>query len=182
MNLEYISRLVFDMFKIPVFLFGKKGEMILEHSIHFQHNLFDFSKEAIVNQLFSEDHKLDFPVFSSTTYLGNFFTINIRMGEEFHGKIMVGPVLFSKVPKELIKGIINDFHLNVNKEELIHYYDSLPVYSHLDFIHLSTILFYMIYQQELDVVNILQNNKLIGRKRMEIEKPDVHVSERRQER
>lgn len=181
MNLEYISRLVFDMFKIPVFLLGKNGEMILEHSIHFQHNLFDFSKEALLNQLFSDGHKLDFPVFSTTAYLGNFFSINIRMGEEFHGKIIVGPVLFSNVPKESIKGIINDFHLNVNKEELIHYYDSLPVYSHLDFIHLSTILFYMIYQQELDVVNILQNNKLLGRKRMEIEQPDVHVSERRQD-
>ncbi|MBT2723920.1 MULTISPECIES: helix-turn-helix domain-containing protein [unclassified Bacillus (in: firmicutes)] len=181
MNLEYISRLVFDMFKIPVFLLGKNGEMILEHSIHFQHNLFDFSKETILNQLFSEGHTLDFPVFSTTAYLGNFFSINIRLGEEFHGKIIVGPVLFSNVPKESIKGIVNDFQLRVNKEELIHYYHSLPVYSHLDFIHLSTILFYMIYQQELDVVNILQNNKLLGRKRMEIEQPDVHVSERRQE-
>jgi YSIRK-targeted surface antigen transcriptional regulator len=181
MNLEYISRLVFDMFKIPVFLLGKNGEMILEHSIHFQHNLFDLSKKAILNQLFSEGHKLDFPVFSTTAYLGNFFSINIQMREEFHGKIIVGPVLFSNVPKESIKGIINDFHLNVNKEELIYYYDSLPIYSHLDFIHLSTILFYMIYQQELDVVKILQENKLLERKEIKIRQPDVHVSERRQE-
>lgn len=179
-DLEYICKLAFDTFKIPVYLLDKNGEMILEHSINFKHNLFEFSKEAILNQLFTEDHKLDFPVFSGIVYLGHFSSFNIRFDEEFHGKIIIGPVLFTILPKESIRGIINDFHLNLSEEALLDYYHSLPLFSYMDFINLNKVLFYMLYQQKLDTVDIIKNNKLYEKNWVEIQ-PDVKVSEQRQE-
>jgi AraC-like DNA-binding protein len=179
-NLEYICDLSFNIFKIPVYLVDKHGKLIFEPSINNSNPHPFYSKEAILQQLFSENDTLPKPIFSEVAYFENFFSINIVYGDQSNGKMIVGPVLFTKVLEESIIGVINDLGLKISPEEMEYYYRSLPVVSQLDFIHMSLALYYMLYQQQLDVVDIHQTNLTRGKTPSQIEQPDIYLSEQRQ--
>ncbi|WIY59474.1 helix-turn-helix domain-containing protein [Bacillus arachidis] len=179
-DLYYICKLVFDMYKIPIFFLDKKGDVAFELSRNFQHNPLYTSKEEIFRQLFKEENFYRFPVLRETSCLENYFSINLRSNDQLSGNIIVGPVLYSRLSEVSIKGIINDLHLKINKDEMVRYYHSLPVLSNLNFLNLSMVLYYMLYQQKLDMVDILQKNMLLEKEKFEVEQPDICISEHRQ--
>lgn len=179
-DLNYICKLVFDMHKIPIFFIDNKGELIFELSRNFQHNPLYPSKEKVFRQLFKEENFCRFPVLRETSCLENFFSIHLHSNDQLNGNIIVGPVLYSRLSEVSIKGIINDLHLKVNKDEMVRYYHSLPIVSNLNFLNLSMLLYYMLYQQKLDMVDILQKNILLENEKFEIEQPAIHISEQRQ--
>ncbi|PGB05242.1 helix-turn-helix domain-containing protein, partial [Bacillus toyonensis] len=109
-----------------------------------------------------------------------FFAIHLRLNDQISGNIIVGPVLYSRLSETSINGIVNDLQLKINKEEMIRYYRSLPVLNNMSFLNVSLVLYYMLYQKQLDIADILQKNMLIKKAEFEIEQPDVHISEQRQ--
>lgn len=179
-ELEYVCKLVFDMYKIPIFFIDHKGNLVYELSHNFQHNPLYSSKEEIFSQLFWEDKPYHFPVLRETSGIENFISINLRSFDQFYGNIIVGPVLYSMLSEVSIKGIINDLHIKINYDEMVQYYHSLPILSNLNFLNMSMVLYYMIYQQKLDMVDIIQKSVLLEKGKFEMEQPDRHISERRQ--
>ena len=179
-DLYYICKLVFDIHKTPIFFINNKGDLAFEISPNFQHNPLYSSKEALFNQLFRGNPPYTFPVLEETAFLENFFSINLRLNDQLSGNIIVGPVLYSRLSEISIKGIVNDLQLKIDKEEMIRYYQSLPVLSNLKFLNISMVLYYMLYQQKLDVADILQKNILLKKDVFEIEQPDIQISEQRQ--
>ncbi|MFK4310495.1 YSIRK-targeted surface antigen transcriptional regulator [Bacillus sp. RC240] len=179
-DLYYICKLVFDIHKTPIFFIDNKGDLAFEISHNFQHNPLYSSKEALFNQLFKGNPPYTFPVLEETAFLENFFSINLRLNDQLCGNIIVGPVLYSRLLETSIKGIVNDLQLKINKEEMIRYYQSLPVLSNLQFLNISMVLYYMLYQQKLDIADILQKNILLKKDDFEIEQPAIHISEQRQ--
>ncbi|QWU45662.1 helix-turn-helix domain-containing protein [Bacillus sp. NP247] len=179
-DLYYICKIVFDIHKTPIYFLNNKGDLAFEISSNIQHNPMYSSKEAILNELFKEQPPCTFPSLEETAFLENFFSINLRLNDPLSGNIIVGPVLYSRLSETSIKGIVNDLQLKTDKEEMIHYYQSLPVLSNLQFLNISMVLYYMLYQQKLDIADILQKNILLKKDDFEIEKPDIHISEQRQ--
>ncbi|MGH1160552.1 helix-turn-helix domain-containing protein [Bacillus mycoides] len=179
-DLYYICKLVFDIHKTPIFFIDNKADLAFEISPHFQHNPLYSSKEVLLNQVFRENPPYTFPVLEETAFLENFFSINLRLNDQLSGNILVGPVLYSRLSETSIKGIVNDLQLKIDKEEMIRYYQSLPVLSNLQFLNISMVLYYMLYQQKLDIADILQKNILLKKDDFEIEQPAIHISEQRQ--
>ncbi|MBE7150466.1 helix-turn-helix domain-containing protein [Bacillus mycoides] len=179
-DLYYICKLIFDIHKTPIFFIDNKGDLAFEISSNIQHNPLYSSKEALFNQLFSGNPPYTFPVLEETAFLENFFSINLRLNDQLSGNILVGPVLYSRLSETSIKGIVNDLQLKIAKEEMIRYYQSLPVLSNLQFLNISMVLYYMLYQQKLDIADILQKNILLKKDDFEIEQPAIHISEQRQ--
>lgn len=179
-DLYYICKLVFDIHKTPIFFIDNKEGLAFEIAPNFQHNPLYSSKEALLNQVFRESPSFTFPVLEETAFLENFFLINLRLNDQLSGKIIVGPVLYARLSETSIKGIVNDLQLKIDKEEMIRYYQSLPVLSNLQFLNISMVLHYMLYQQKLDIADIVQKNILLKKDDFEIEQPDIHISEQRQ--
>lgn len=179
-DLYYICKLVFDIHKTPIFFIDNKGDLAFEISPNFQHNPLYSSKEDLLNQLFKENPPYTFPVLEETSFLENFFSISLRLNDQLSGNIIVGPVLYSRLSETSIKGIVNDLQLKIDNEKIIRYYHSLPILSNLNFLNVSMVLYYMLYQQKLDVADILQKNILLKKDDFEIEQPDIQISEQRQ--
>ncbi|PDY53313.1 PocR ligand-binding domain-containing protein, partial [Bacillus cereus] len=129
---------------------------------------------------YKEQPSYTFPSLVETAFLENFFAIHLRLNDQISGNIIVGPVLYSRLSETSINGIVNDLQLKINKEEMIRYYRSLPVLNNMSFLNVSLVLYYMLYQKQLDIADILQKNMLIKKAEFEIEQPDVHISEQRQ--
>lgn len=179
-DLYYICKLVFDLHKTPIYFLTNKGDLVFEISSNILHNPMYSSKEAILNELYKEQPPYTFPSLVETAFLENFFAIHLRLNDQISGNIIVGPVLYSRLSETSINGIVNDLQLKINKEEMIRYYRSLPVLNNMSFLNVSLVLYYMLYQKQLDIADILQKNMLIKKVEFEIEQPDVHISEQRQ--
>ncbi|PHD70513.1 helix-turn-helix domain-containing protein [Bacillus toyonensis] len=174
-DLYYICKLVFDIHKTPIYFLTNKGDLAFEISSNILHNPMYSSKEAMLNELYKEQPPYTFPSLVETAFLENFFAIHLRLNDQISGNIIVGPVLYSRLSETSINGIVNDLQLKINKEEMIRYYRSLPVLNNM-----SLVLYYMLYQKQLDIADILQKNMLVKKVEFEIEQPDIHISEQRQ--
>ncbi|MEH7491277.1 helix-turn-helix domain-containing protein [Neobacillus niacini] len=175
-ELDYICKLLFTTYKIPITVIDSKGNILVECLGNVRPNPLSSSKIELLEQSILEDEYQRFPVFQSTKILENYFSIQFPSNE----LILVGPVLYSKLLDETINGLIQDLHLDIHKEQMVQYYQSLPVISNLNFINMSMVFYYMLFQRQLDLVEIVQMNKQLERDKVEIEDPDVMISEQLQ--
>lgn len=174
-KIDYICKLLFNTYKIPISFFDTNGNLVVEQSLKEQpHHL--FPKIDLYRQLITVDEYYPFPIFKTTTNLENYFLIQLPT----EGNILVGPVLYAKLPEDSIKGVIHDLHVKGNMDEMIQYYQALPVLSNLNFINMSMVFYYMLFQQQLDLVELLQKNKQLENEKVEMDQPDVEIAERRQ--
>lgn len=179
-ELNYICKLLFTTYKIPMYVIDDKGNLVLEFSGNLLPNPLLPSRMDLLGRLMLKDEYYPFPVFQSTTNLENYFSIQFPLNSQLNGIIFVGPVLYSRHPDETINGLIHDLQLNINKEQLVQYYQSLPVISNLNFINMSMVLYYMLFQQQFDLVEIVQNNQHLEKEKIKIETPDIQISEQLQ--
>ena len=179
-DIEYICKLAFNMYKIPVYFYNNRGDLVFDTAPNSLHNPLYPSNSAIIAELFSGTGLHDFPVLKETKYLEKFFSISIHSNHQFSGNIIVGPVINFRMTEETINGTLRDMQISINKEEMVRYYTELPIISNFNFINMSMVIYYMVYQQKLELVDILNNNEGVEKKRLEIEPPDFQITEGRQ--
>jgi AraC-like DNA-binding protein len=185
-DLGYICQLMYDSFHIPVFFINEQKKLVFEFDVSFKHNPLYSSKELMLGQLYDQNEPYGFPVFQTTEYLERFCGIRIYDQNEYRGKVIVGPTINSVFTEEMLTPILSEAlgKMRIEKEgEMIlrDYFQSLPVISHLKFIQLSMHLYYMIYQQKLDIPSIIQNNKAYESITLTTEDPSISISNRRQD-
>ncbi len=179
-DIEYICKVMFNSFKIPVYYFDKNENLLYEASSNLLNNpVYPLNKDDII-QLFSETKQHLFPVHMDSIYLEKFFSINIYLKDQFNGSIIVGPVINFKMTEGTINGIYKDLYLKVRKEEMVHYYDQLQIMSNFEFFNVSMLLYFMIYDKKLELVDILQKNEQIEKQRVDKEHAAIHITEQRQ--
>ncbi|MBD1382970.1 helix-turn-helix domain-containing protein [Metabacillus arenae] len=179
-DLEYICKLAFNLYKIPIYFFDNKGNLKHKISTNFTSNPLFSSNEDIIVQLFSGTNLYHFPILKESAYLEKYFSINLYSNNQFNGTIVVGPIMNFRMTEETINGIFKDLKIKVSKEEMVCYYNQLPIINNFEFINMSMVLYYIIYQQKLDLVEILKKNEQLEEKRIEIEQSDTQITERRQ--
>jgi len=179
-ELEYICKLVFNLYKIPVYLFDQKEKLIYEESLGTPFNPVYPPNKALLNQLFSETKHYQFPILKETVYLEKFFSINLFANNQFNGNIIVGPILNFKMTTETIDGIFRDLDINVSKEDMVQYYNQLTVLNNFDYINMCMVLHFMIYHKKINMVDILEKNEQLEKKRIELENVASHITEQRQ--
>ncbi|WP_176550437.1 MULTISPECIES: helix-turn-helix domain-containing protein [unclassified Bacillus (in: firmicutes)] len=156
-NIEYICRLVFESCKVPVTFFNQNDEIVIEFpKPPIQNPIISDKKERFI-QLICTDAPSDFPVLKTTNYLENYLIITLPTGS-----FIAGPCLYKAISDDLITGILNDNNLsNMYKNVLISYYQQLPTMSQIKFMHTGLLIYYMIFQQKLDVGEVIQKNVLV---------------------
>ncbi|MEH6944056.1 AraC family transcriptional regulator, partial [Bacillus sp. JJ722] len=180
-DLEYICKLMYESFKVPVFYLDKEGEIIFDFSSNYKHTSLYVSKKNLLHQLFHCDNPHEFPVHVTTNYMENYFSISLKDKNLYKGTIIVGPSIHTEITKEMIKGLLIEYNISKNETDIIHYYQSLPIISHLQFIYMSMHFYYMIYNEKLDISSILQQNKSLVKIPLEITNANVTILQRRQD-
>jgi AraC-like DNA-binding protein len=177
-ELNYISTLLFNTYQIPISFIDNNGNLQFElcHR-NMSNQLYPF-KTDFLEQLIQKDNYYPFPVFRSTG-IEHYFSIQLPENTQLNGLIIVGPVTYSKLTEEIIYGLINDFPINIKKDEIIQYYKALPILSQFNFINMSMVFFYMLFQQQLDLVELFQKNKQLATKKIEVEKQYILIAEQR---
>ncbi|MGH0516726.1 AraC family transcriptional regulator [Bacillus cereus] len=159
-DIRYTCHLIYQTFKIPIRFLDKDKNIVYECSSKNMFSPFLVSKEVQLNELFNDNIPQNFPIIISNEYYENFIIIHTRSKGCNDGTFIVGPSICSELLPTQIGGIINDSNLIINKEEVGKYYDSLPIIKNLTLIHVSVLLYYLIYKKKLDVTTVQQKNNL----------------------
>ncbi|MBM7570570.1 helix-turn-helix domain-containing protein [Aquibacillus albus] len=181
-HLNYICKIISQSYDLPVFLLDKNGKLQFEAASNFVENPLLQSKEELLNQLFNPNDSGEFPIIRITSYLENFISIALKDRAGFSGSILVGPIIDSRLTEEMLEALMRDLNISRDKkEEIVPYYKELPVKSKMKIIYISLHLYYMIYQKPLDPAEVIEKNRKINKNYVEIEDPNISISERRQD-
>jgi AraC-like DNA-binding protein len=181
-HLEYISEILRQSYDLPVFILDEEGRLLFESASNFVKNPLTQSKVELIAQLFDPNDSHEFPVLRLTTFLENFISITLKDSQGYHGAILIGPIIDSRLTEEMIEALILDLKVpNHKKEEVFKYYSFLPTMSKMKIIYLSLHVYYMLYQKQLDPAEVIDKNRSINSKLVEIEDPNFSISKRRQD-
>jgi len=180
-DMEYICKLMFENNKISTVYINASGNVEFEFSYPSSDDPFAQHKLELYSQLVDPQHPTQFPILRTTSFLGNFFAVRIELEEQHLGTIIVGPSLYQEMRKETLDKLMNDYQLpHIHKQAIAQYFEHAPVLNKMQLLHVSMMLYYLIYQKKLDVVEVLQLNHELELADDTIDNIDLYVSNRRQ--
>ncbi|MFJ7724741.1 helix-turn-helix domain-containing protein [Neobacillus sp. NPDC097160] len=178
-DLHYICQLIFEAHQIPVYYLNQFGEFEYEFSrSDIRSNPYYVPFKEQMSVYTNKEDPNDFPIFFSNSNL-NFFFVNLKESDHFLGTIIVGPSLDSAISDELITKIMDAFKGNINKRNLIEYYQAVPIMDHQQLLTISLMVYYLIYHKTLDKRFVLQNNNEFDLVVIESENLDLELSKGR---
>ncbi|AMR88549.1 MULTISPECIES: AraC family transcriptional regulator [Bacillus cereus group] len=175
-NKEYICQLLFQTFEIPVRFCDKNKKILHENVSSDIPNPFYSSKVEHLNELYMDDDPFNFPIIRTNNFLESFILIHLNIQENTEGAFIIGPCIFSKPLEKMINRIINDCHVIANKHKVMNYYHSIPVIKKSNLIHVSILLYYMIYFKKIDVKTVEKRNNFLNTMSREVKNPGLFIS------
>ncbi|MGE1128907.1 AraC family transcriptional regulator [Bacillus wiedmannii] len=175
-DMEYICQLLFQTFEIPVRFLDKNKNILHEYISSDIPNPLYTSKKEHLNGLYLKNDPSNFPIIRTNNYLESFILIHLNNQENNEGTFIIGPCIYSKPLEKMINRIINDWHVIANKNKVINYYHSIPIIKKSTLIHVSILLYYMIYFKKIDVKTVEKRNKFLENTTCEVKNPDLFIS------
>ncbi|TBX38922.1 AraC family transcriptional regulator [Bacillus thuringiensis] len=173
---KYICQLLFQTFEIPVRFLDKSKNILYEYIYRDIPNPFYSSKEEHLNGLYLDDDPFNFPIVRTNNHLESFILLHLNNQENTKGTFIIGPCIYSKPLEKMINRITNDCHVIVNKHKVMNYYHSIPIIKKSSLIHVSILLYYMIYCKKIDVKTVEKRNKFLKNTTRELKDPDLFIS------
>jgi YesN/AraC family two-component response regulator len=177
-HLEYICKLIYDTYLIPIYLLDEHGKIKYEAINNNDFSLYPYQINYL-EELFLLDDPNQFPIIRSSKYMEDFIVITLYDGHKFRGKIIVGPTISVQLSEDEIKILMSDLNVKFN-DNIVAYYRSLSVHSDLQLINISLQIYYMVYRQILDRAEVLEQNKLLKETEIEIDELKVYMSKNRE--
>lgn len=178
---EYAAELFFETHKVPVYVFDRDGNLKRERSSAVSPNPASPLLPAELSEWFADARLYRFPILKQTVYLEKYFSVNLFAEGEYAGNLIVGPVLNFKMNAATINSLFRDLDIRASKEEMERYYDQLRCLNNFDYIHMSVLLYFMLYREPITLIDILEKNEQLERQNVESEHVTNQIAQRRQD-
>ncbi|CAM4296635.1 helix-turn-helix domain-containing protein [Paenibacillus typhae] len=159
-SVESNCKLISGLFEMSVFFIDPAGDVLVE-----------CLDDRILNPLYGNDKQLFFnvleldpaicresPVIRKTLFFENYISMSVVSNQGFEGTIIVGPSLPFTLFEHKINGLINDTNLFANREQVFHYYQSLPVITYERLVNIA-VLIYQMFHGELIAADRIQDQQ-----------------------
>lgn len=159
-KLKDLCKLVSETFDLSVFFVKPTGEISFEIIDHRVLNpLYKNEKQNLFTLLNFEPEKLySYPVLRKTYFYENYILISVVHDDLFEGTVIIGPSLPYVLFEQKINGLINDFHVFAQREQVVHYYHSTPVIPNEKLLRVSVMAFYLISQTLISAETVTKQN------------------------
>jgi len=158
-NIDFICRLSFDTFNIPVYFLDDNENILFSYSLLSTSNPLYPDNNTFIKQIFRSLNSANLPVITTTKYLENFISISIKLEEKIIGTIIAGPTIQSEISGQLVDSIISENNLPLScKRELIDYYSHCYKKEYTTLLNIVIFLYYAIFQEKLDFNTLMSKN------------------------
>ncbi|PZT52880.1 helix-turn-helix transcriptional regulator [Paenibacillus silvae] len=181
-HLEFICTVAHHLYNVPLYYFGEHNQLLHRIPVDIEHNPLFSSDHEMIAALFDGTEDRRYPIIRETVYLEKFFAINLFVDDQRRGRLVAGPVIHFKMTEAIIHVTLSDLLTKANNKELSVYYDHVPVMSNYKFINFAMVVYFMLYQEQLTLADVLGNlEKDDWRKAaLEIEHPYHQIMDARQ--
>lgn len=161
-DIEYLTNIIFEAFKLPIMFVDKDNKISLNLTYNNSFGLNLYNVNDILEEFLPLDTSSSTPVFKSNKYMENYICINLITEDKYIGTFFMGPSLYSSITPLTIDEIIfqNSLPLKM-KQQLINHFSSLPIIEYSQLVSISLIIYYLIYQQKLDTVELRKQNSIL---------------------
>ena len=154
-NIEYICNLLSNLFNISVYFLNSSNDIIFSDEGTALKNPFHKNVHNTIIDLFQSNEHHTLPIFKSTKFFENFLAINLYTNNSYCGRFVVGPSICSRMDTETVNTVVSKEKLSlVDKSKLCSYFNTLPILSFNKLIHLSQLIYFIMYGQKLDFVSL----------------------------
>lgn len=153
MKLRSLCQLLSDLFDMSVFVVNPAGKVVIE-----------LLGDRALNPLYQNDKHFfftalefnpaickEYPIIGKTLCLENYILLSIVTDNKHEGTVILGPSLPFTLLEHKITGLINDTHIFAQREQVFHYYKSVPIISHEKLLDISVLAHYMFNHRLIDV-------------------------------
>ncbi|MEK4660695.1 helix-turn-helix domain-containing protein [Priestia sp. FSL H7-0729] len=160
MDLKRQCQLIAELFDMSIFFVSSTGEVKLE-----------LLGNRILNPLYKNDKQFFFtmlgfdpsipkenPSMVRTMFFENYILIRIGNHLNDEGTVIIGPSLPFSLIEHKINGLINDTHLFANREQVYHYYQSVPVVPHERLINIAILVNQMFNHELIEAEDVAQDH------------------------
>jgi YesN/AraC family two-component response regulator len=163
-NLKDLCKLVSETFDLSIFFVKPNGGIAFEIiDSHVLNPLYKNEKQNLFNLLnFEPEKQYSFPVIRKTYFYENYILISVMRHDQFEGTVIIGPSLPYILFEQKINGLINDFHVFAQREQVFHYYNVTPVISSEKLLKVSSLAFYLINQILIPTDTVSKENLNLG--------------------
>jgi YesN/AraC family two-component response regulator len=173
-DIEYICKLMFSLFEVPIYFIKPDGEIICEFSDTELELAYSSRKDRLL-QVMNEDDPSDFPIIRTLQNVENFLLIKLS-----EGYLIAGPSVEKEISENNLICLMNDFHMFKDKQAIIRYYQSLKKMKKSKLIHASIYIYYVFFQKKLDYDTVVQQNRLLQKSDISPDSPELTLSLKRQ--
>ncbi|WP_339830616.1 helix-turn-helix domain-containing protein [Paenibacillus sp. FSL R7-0272] len=159
MNLKPQCKLIADLFDMSIFFVSSTGEVE-----------FELLGNRMLNPLYKNDKHFFFSVLGfdpsvsketpsvvRTSFFENYILIRIGNDQNEEGTIILGPSLPFSLIEHKINGLINDTHLFAHREQVYHYYQSVPVIPHEKLIDIAILVNQIFNHELIEAEDVIQD-------------------------
>lgn len=179
-DLKYICHLIHQSFSIPVRFLNTNNHISFEYNDKKDYNPLYACKEEYLSIFYEKDVPDNFPVLKTNRCLENFIFIRINNQESIKGTLVIGPSIEKKLPQNMVIQLINIFNSDITIKDITNYFNTVPVYNKLLFIHIGLLLHYIVFNEKLDMHTFWEKNKLLNESSYPLLDPDIYISAKRQ--
>jgi YesN/AraC family two-component response regulator len=159
-ELKDLCKLVSETFDLSVFFVKPTGEIgfeIIDQRV--LNPLYKNEKQNLFTLLdFEPEKSYSHPVIRKTYFYENYILISVVHDDLFEGTVIIGPSLPYVLFEQKINGLINDFHVFAQREQVVHYYHSSPVIANEKLLKVSVMAFYLITQTLISTDTVAKEN------------------------
>ncbi|WP_322922420.1 helix-turn-helix domain-containing protein [Paenibacillus campi] len=154
-------RLIMNMmqieFQMTMYWVDAAGQLVEEQPLRSFNPVYDHKGETL--GLLAQRMNGNYPVVQSTNVLEQYLTVPLLDEDAYIGTMIAGPFFHAIVPDELISGIIRDYQLSFRQQDAIRqFYTRIPLISKERIYNATAMIHYMLYQQPLDLAEVIQHN------------------------
>jgi AraC-like DNA-binding protein len=179
-DLKYVCHLIHQSFLIPIHFLTTNNHILFEYNDYEEYNPLYSCKEDYLDISYEKNTLDNFPILKTNHCLENFIFIRINNQEFIKGTLIIGPSIEKKISQDMVMQLVHIFNSNITIKDLTTYFDSVPVYNKLLFIHIGLLLHYMIFNEKLDMHTFWEKNKILNESSYPLLDPDIYISTKRQ--
>lgn len=179
-DLKYVCHLIHQSFSIPIHFLTTNNHNLFEYNDYEGYNPLYSCKEDYLEISYEKNTLDNFPILKTNRCLENFIFFRINNQEFIKGTLIIGPSIEKKISQDMVMQLVHIFNSNITIKDLTTYFDSVPVYNKLLFIHIGLLLHYMIFNEKLDMHTFWEKTKILNESSYPLLDPDIYISTKRQ--
>ncbi|BBH20681.1 AraC family transcriptional regulator [Paenibacillus baekrokdamisoli] len=179
-RIEYICKILFESFQIPVFYMNQHQQIEIEWPSSFIANPLFTETAALLTDITAYADETSLPVIRSTNFLENFLVLRMPRDCSVSGTIIIGPSVYGELSEETKKNLLKDNDVpHKHYEEWKEYYGELPIMNKMRLFHAGMLLHYLVSGEPLEISEVLEHAHALKPKFIPIDNVDMQVSNQR---